>query len=123
MLCPTGSINDLCIFITSCTHYGKAIKIEIEILNIESHKVEISTENHILVFTNAGFTKPRAYRYWNSKTRAIDFDGMIDDLKSAPENSVIILNACAHNPTGMDPTPEQWEKIADVMEVNIILYT
>ncbi|XP_026323364.1 aspartate aminotransferase, cytoplasmic [Hyposmocoma kahamanoa] len=75
-------------------------------------------ENHILVFTNAGFTKPRAYRYWNSKTRAIDFDGMIEDLKSAPENSVIILNACAHNPTGMDPTPEQWEKIADVMEEN-----
>ncbi|KAJ0181425.1 hypothetical protein K1T71_003510 [Dendrolimus kikuchii] len=73
-------------------------------------------ENHHLVFVNSGFTNPRSYRYWNPKTRAIDFDGLIEDLKGAPENSVIILHACAHNPTGIDPTQEQWEKIADVME-------
>ncbi|KAB7494670.1 putative aspartate aminotransferase, cytoplasmic [Armadillidium nasatum] len=41
---------------------------------------------------------------------------MIEDLKNAPENSVIILHSCAHNPTGMDPTHEQWQKIADVVE-------
>ncbi|KAG6458387.1 aspartate aminotransferase, cytoplasmic [Manduca sexta] len=73
-------------------------------------------ENHHLVFVNSGFTQPRTYRYWNPKTRAIDFDGFIEDLKNAPENSVIILHACAHNPTGIDPSQEQWEKIADVME-------
>ncbi|CAG5026938.1 unnamed protein product [Parnassius apollo] len=73
-------------------------------------------ENHHLVFMNSGFTTPRTYRYWDPKTRAIDFDGLIEDLKNAPENSVIILHACAHNPTGIDPTHEQWEKIADVME-------
>ncbi|XP_013163432.1 PREDICTED: probable aspartate aminotransferase, cytoplasmic [Papilio xuthus] len=73
-------------------------------------------ENHHLVFMNSGFTQPRSYRYWNAETRAIDFDGLIADLKGAPENSVIILHACAHNPTGIDPTHEQWEKIADVME-------
>ncbi|XP_063835828.1 aspartate aminotransferase, cytoplasmic [Ostrinia nubilalis] len=73
-------------------------------------------ENHHLVFINSGFTQPRTYRYWDDKTRSLDFDGLIEDLKNAPENSVIILHACAHNPTGMDPTQEQWEKIADVME-------
>ncbi|CAH0722943.1 unnamed protein product, partial [Brenthis ino] len=73
-------------------------------------------ENHHLVFVNSGFTQPRTYRYWDAKSRAIDFAGMIEDLKNAPENSVIILHACAHNPTGIDPTQEQWEKIADVME-------
>ncbi|XP_068629029.1 aspartate aminotransferase, cytoplasmic isoform X2 [Battus philenor] len=73
-------------------------------------------ENHHLVFMNSGFTKPRTYRYWDAKARAIDFDGLIEDLKGAPENSVILLHACAHNPTGIDPTQEQWEKIADVME-------
>lgn len=36
-------------------------------------------------------------------------------LKSASEGSVFLLHACAHNPTGVDPTSEQWEKIADVM--------
>ncbi|CAH2069020.1 unnamed protein product, partial [Iphiclides podalirius] len=73
-------------------------------------------ENHHLVFVNSGFTQPRTYRYWDPKTRAIDFEGLIEDLKNAPENSVILLHACAHNPTGIDPTHEQWEKIADVME-------
>ncbi|CAK1548723.1 unnamed protein product [Leptosia nina] len=73
-------------------------------------------ENHHLVFVNSGFTNPRVYRYWDDKTCAINFDGMIEDLKNAPENSVILLHACAHNPTGIDPTQEQWIKIADVME-------
>ncbi|KAG8227200.1 hypothetical protein J437_LFUL003406 [Ladona fulva] len=73
-------------------------------------------ENHRLVFMNAGFTEPREYRYWNAAERCIDFDAYVADLKNAPENSVIILQACAHNPTGSDPTPEQWEKIADVMQ-------
>ena len=30
---------------------------------------------------------------------------------------MIILHACAHNPTGVDPTEEQWKQIADLMEV------
>lgn len=41
---------------------------------------------------------------------------MLADLEQAPSGSVIILHACAHNPTGMDPTHEQWKQIADLME-------
>ncbi len=41
---------------------------------------------------------------------------MLDDLGSAPEGAVVVLHACAHNPTGIDPTREQWEKIADVIQ-------
>lgn len=47
------------------------------------------------------------------------YKGFIEDLSNAPENSVIILHACAHNPTGCDPTQEQWKKIADVIEVKL----
>lgn len=39
---------------------------------------------------------------------------MIADLNDAPEGAVVILHACAHNPTGVDPTQEQWKKIAEV---------
>lgn len=46
---------------------------------------------------------------------------MLEDLRNAPENSVIILHCCAHNPTGCDPTQEQWMKIADVMEVRFVV--
>jgi len=34
----------------------------------------------------------------------------------APEGTFVLLHGCAHNPTGIDPTPEQWEKIADVIQ-------
>lgn len=37
-------------------------------------------------------------------------------LQSAPEGSIMLLHGCAHNPTGVDPTPEQWEQIADLVE-------
>lgn len=69
-----------------------------------------------MIFVNGGFKNTREYRYWDAAGRNIDFDGMIEDLSNAPENAVIILHACAHNPTGCDPTPEQWNKIADVIE-------
>lgn len=39
---------------------------------------------------------------------------MIADLEAAPAGSVVLLHGCAHNPTGVDPTEEQWAKIADV---------
>lgn len=44
-----------------------------------------------------------------------DFDGMITALKTAPEGSIVVLHACAHNPTGVDPTQDQWKAVADVM--------
>lgn len=40
---------------------------------------------------------------------------MMEDLSQAPAKSVIILHAVAHNPTGCDPTPEQWAKIANLL--------
>jgi len=46
----------------------------------------------------------------------VDIDGLLQDLSAAPPNSVILLHSCAHNPTGADPSKEQWAKIADVCE-------
>lgn len=58
---------------------------------------------------------PVDYPYYDPKTIGLDFSGFMNSLESAPERSVFLLHACAHNPTGVDPTPEQWEKISDVM--------
>ncbi|CAH1404638.1 unnamed protein product [Nezara viridula] len=77
---------------------------------------EPSWENHHLIFKMSGFPNTRTYRYWDKVNRCLDFDGMLEDLNNAPENSVIILHGCAHNPTGVDPTEEQWKKIADVIK-------
>lgn len=73
-----------------------------------------SWPNHLLVFKKAGFAEVKTYRYWDAANRSLDFAGMVEDLKAAPEKSVIVLHACAHNPTGIDPTAEQWTQIADI---------
>ncbi|KAL6215958.1 hypothetical protein ACLB2K_015384 [Fragaria x ananassa] len=71
--------------------------------------------NHKNIFNDAGVPWSE-YRYYDPKTVGLDFEGMIADIKAAPEGSFILLHGCAHNPTGIDPTPEQWEKIADVIQ-------
>ncbi|KAI3738973.1 hypothetical protein L2E82_29291 [Cichorium intybus] len=55
------------------------------------------------------------YRYYDPKKLGLDFDGIID-IKAAPEGSFVLLHGCAHNPTTIAPTPQQWEKIADVIQ-------
>lgn len=76
-----------------------------------------------MVFQNAGFQNVLTYRYWDSKNKKLDFDGMIEDLKAAPEKSVVVLHSCAHNPTGIDPTVEQWQTIMNVVkERNMITF-
>ncbi|XP_042475010.1 aspartate aminotransferase, chloroplastic [Macadamia integrifolia] len=71
--------------------------------------------NHKNIFNDARVPWSE-YRYYDPKTVGLDFDGMISDIKAAPDGSFILLHGCAHNPTGIDPTPEQWEKIADVIQ-------
>lgn len=58
--------------------------------------------NHIPLFKRAGFTV-KQYRYYNPKTCGFDFAGALQDIAKIPEKSVILLHACAHNPTGVDP--------------------
>ena len=56
------------------------------------------------------------YRYYNKDTIGLDFEGMVADIKAMPKNSIVLLHACAHNPTGVDPTEEQWVKIAEAVK-------
>ncbi|KAJ6630684.1 aspartate amino-transferase [Mycena sp. CBHHK59/15] len=70
--------------------------------------------NHHAIFKNVGI-EPVEYPYYDPKTIGLDFAGFVDALRSAPARSVFLLHACAHNPTGVDPTPEQWKMVAEVM--------
>jgi len=64
--------------------------------------------NHFSIFGEQGI-KIIKHRYFDAKTNGLDFDGMIADIKAAPDKSVILLHTCAHNPTGVDPTVDQWK--------------
>lgn len=74
----------------------------------------IHLANHHAIFKNVGIT-PVDYPYYDPATIGLAFHPLLAHLGSLPERSVILLHACAHNPTGVDPTPEQWNAIADKM--------
>ncbi|KAG5895416.1 hypothetical protein JTB14_029427 [Gonioctena quinquepunctata] len=69
--------------------------------------------NHQLIFRHGGFVEKREYRYWDNTSMSIDINGLLEDLGNAPEHSVIILQACAHNPTGTQCRHSQ--KIVDII--------
>lgn len=69
--------------------------------------------NHGPIFMNSRL-EVGSYRYFDPKTNGLDLEGMLQDLKAAPKGSVVLLHACAHNPTGVDPNSEQWKEISQV---------
>ncbi|MGA8052552.1 MAG: amino acid aminotransferase [Burkholderiales bacterium] len=73
-----------------------------------------SWENHRALFENAGF-KVNTYAYYDPKSRGLDFDGMARSLATIPGGDIVVLHASCHNPTGVDPTPDQWAKVIDAV--------
>ncbi|KJH53604.1 putative aminotransferase [Dictyocaulus viviparus] len=72
--------------------------------------------NHKAVFKKSGFETLCNYNYWNKDNRTVDIDNILADLEKAPEKAVVVLHGCAHNPTGMDPSQEQWKRICEVVK-------
>jgi aspartate/tyrosine/aromatic aminotransferase len=71
--------------------------------------------NHTAIFQAAGQLTD-VYTYIDVAGRGLDFAGMIAALEKIPAGDIVLLHACCHNPTGIDPTPEQWKKIAEVVK-------
>jgi len=69
--------------------------------------------NHFPIYEHAGL-KTETYRYWDPNTLGLDFTGLLEDLSSQSAPAVVLLHSCAHNPTGVDPTLEQWAEISNV---------
>ncbi len=67
--------------------------------------------NHFQVFGKAGLETAK-YKYYNPETHGLDFEGMKASLKQAKAGDAVVLHACCHNPTGIDPTAAQWEELA-----------
>lgn len=76
--------------------------------------------NHIPIFQNSGL-EVRKYRYYDTESSDLDFVNMMKDIKDMPEGSIILLHACAHNPTGMDPTLEQWKEMSETIKKHNLL--
>jgi aspartate aminotransferase len=71
--------------------------------------------NHKAIVANVGLVS-KDYAYYNPKTIGLDFDGFKGALREAAKGSVFLLHACAHNPTGVDPTRDQWTELAKIFK-------
>lgn len=70
--------------------------------------------NHNAIFQAVGMNICD-YRYYDKQTHGLDWQGLIEDLGEAKAGDVVLLHGCCHNPTGIDPTPEQWETLAKML--------
>lgn len=97
-----------------------ALKIGADFLKrlVPGAKVAISDpswENHRALFEGAGF-EVVTYPYYDAATRGLNFEGMLSALRAFPANTVVVLHACCHNPTGVDLSVEQWGQVVDVVK-------
>ena len=73
-----------------------------------------SWENHRAIFEYAGF-KVNAYPYYDASTHGVNFDAMTGTLQKLPAGAIVVLHACCHNPTGVDLSPAQWERVLEIV--------
>lgn len=85
--------------------------------NLPSAKVWLSEPtwpNHPSVFRAAGI-ETATYPYFDAATNGLAFDRMLAAVGEIPQGDVLLLHGCCHNPTGVDPTVDEWSAIADVV--------
>ncbi|MDF9303900.1 aspartate/tyrosine/aromatic aminotransferase [Tritonibacter mobilis] len=70
--------------------------------------------NHVSILKYVGI-ETVVYRYFDTETRAVNFDGMIEDLKGAKTGDVVLLHGCCHNPTGANLNISQWKAVVELL--------
>lgn len=96
-----------------------ALRIGADFLHIQNVATTVwisdpTWANHYQIATAAGLKFER-YPYYDRVNHTLAFDRMMETLSQAKEGDVVLLHACCHNPTGIDPTHEQWEQIASFL--------
>lgn len=71
--------------------------------------------NHVAVFNDAGISTDY-YNYYDKANNDLDFANLKKSISAAPQESIILLHACCHNPTGMDLSTAQWEEVLQIIQ-------
>lgn len=97
-----------------------ALRIGAEIVNAANPGARVWVSDptwpvHIPLLGSVGL-EFQSYRYYDPETHGVNFDAMVEDLKNAIADDVVLFHGCCHNPCGADLTLEQWGVIADMAE-------
>lgn len=71
--------------------------------------------NHNRIFSYAGMTIEE-YPYYDAKNHSLNFQGMCEKIRAMPSGSAILLHGCCHNPSGLDPSQEQWKELSQLIK-------
>jgi len=77
-------------------------------------------DNHHAMFEGAGFAV-HTYPYYDAATGGLKFDDMLAAFKALPEQSIVLLHACCHNPTGVDLSAAQWAQLIPVIRARRLI--
>ena len=79
-----------------------------------------SADSLTRIFQAAGIHDIHQYYYWDDKLHGVCLDKLVEDLERAPPQSVVVLSASGHYPTGADLSENQWEIIMQIIKVNLL---
>lgn len=71
--------------------------------------------------TNLCGFKWNNYSYYHPETKGLDFEGMTKDLKAMKDESIVLFHVCAHNPTGVDLSQNQWQDVLDIVKTKKLM--
>ena len=77
-------------------------------------------DNHRAVFEGSGI-EVKTYPYYDPATGGLRFDAMLAAIAQLPPQSVVLLHACCHNPTGVDLSAAQWDALIPVLKARELL--
>ncbi len=76
--------------------------------------------NHQAIFQAAGL-QTAAFPYLDAAGKGLDFTAMMAALEQIPTGQAVLIHGCCHNPTGVDPTPAQWQEIVTLLKQRQLL--
>ena len=77
---------------------------------------KVTWSNHWNIFKDAGWSDARPYTYLDATGLQLDWPALVADLEAAPDGAVVLLHLCAHNPSGVDPSKDQWVELASLVK-------
>ncbi|KFD25135.1 aromatic amino acid transaminase [Yokenella regensburgei] len=77
-------------------------------------------ENHVAIFEGAGF-KVRTYPWYDAESNGVRFNALLETLSTLPEQSIVLLHPCCHNPTGADLNDAQWDAVIEVAKARNLI--
>lgn len=79
-----------------------------------------SWANHRQIFEHAGL-QVGSYPYFQAQSLQIDREGFLEAIQQIPQKSAVLLQVCCHNPTGQDPTKEDWKELSRLFKKQQLL--